>query len=318
MINKRQYNILSFFMSRSLFLGGGLSMLVNLSRNEVVLSGILGMLLGYFLLFLYFKKGITNKYFNVLVALGIILINSLANTVLTSTYLLFSTPTLLILLLFFITLIFSVKKDFKVIGRFCEIVIGVASFFIILALIGLFPLIDTSKMLPLFKTPLLNVFKGILVFCGASILPNILLINYKGDLKFKEVSLGYIFGSMLMIIVLFLIISIYGSNFASIARFPEFLILKKINLMGYFNNLENLLVTEWMINILISGFISLKVLKDNLNGKLFYLSIGLIILVSELYLNKNYVNILYIKNYFYYIAFIFSIIGLVGKRKKVS
>ena len=65
-----------------------------------------------------------------------------------------------------------------------------------------------------------------------------------------------------MILVLFLIISIYGSDFSSIVRFPEFMILKKIDILGYFNNLENVLVTEWMVNIFICAFICCRVIKD--------------------------------------------------------
>ena len=50
MINLRQYRILSFFLTRSLFLGGCFSLLVNISKNSMIISGIIGMLLGYFLL----------------------------------------------------------------------------------------------------------------------------------------------------------------------------------------------------------------------------------------------------------------------------
>ena len=58
MITKRQYNILSFYLTRALFLGGGLSLLVSLSKNDILISSIIGMLLGYVLLYLFFKKGV--------------------------------------------------------------------------------------------------------------------------------------------------------------------------------------------------------------------------------------------------------------------
>lgn len=319
MITKKQYIALSFFLTRALFLGGGFSLLVGLSRNEVVFSGILGMLLGYFLLYLFFKKGQTNKLFNIVIAVGVLIVNTLANTVLTSTYLLYTTPTLLIVLIFFLTLLYGAKKDFKVIGRIAELFIIVSAIEITLSIFGLFPLVKIDRIFPLFNTKIINVMKGIIVFCGASLLPNILLINYKGNLKFKDVSWGYIIGSALMIIVLFLIVTIYGSEFASIARFPEFLILKKIDIMGYFNNVENVLVTEWMITILISAFVCIKVLKDNMPKWLFYSTLLVLIISSELVLNRSYVNILYVKQYFYYIAFILCFLSLIfSKRKKVE
>ena len=275
------------------------------------------MLLGYFLLFLFFKKERTNNYVNVVIAVGLLLINMLANTVLTSTYLLYNTPTFFIVLIFLGTLLYGVKKDFKVIGRICEIFIIVSSLEIILAMIGLMPLSDINKMLPLFNSDMMSVFKGIIVFSGASLLPNILLINYKGDLKFKDVSIGYIVGSLLMILVLYLIVTIYGSEFASMARFPEFLILKKIDFMGYFSNIENILVTEWMINILISAFVAVKVIKDNVSNILFYIIIICLFLISELVLNRSYVNVLYVKQYFYYISFGLVFISLIFKKSKI-
>lgn len=317
MITKRQYIFLSFFLTRALFLGGGLSLLVGLTKNDLVFSGILGMLLGYFLLFLFFKKERTNNCVNVVIAIGLLLINMLANTVLTSTYLLYNTPTFLIVLIFLGTLLYGVKKDFKIIGRICEIFIIVSSLEIVLAIIGLMPLSDINKMLPLFNSDMMNIFKGIIVFSGASLLPNILLINYKGDLKFKDVSIGYIIGSLLMIIVLYLIVTIYGSEFASMTRFPEFLILKKIDFMGYFSNVENILVTEWMINILISALVAIKVIKDNVSNILFYIIIIGLFLISELVLNKSYVNVLYVKQYFYYISFGLLFISLIFKKSKI-
>lgn len=316
MITKRQYIALSFFLTRALFLGGGFSLLVGLSRNDVVFSGILGMFLGYFLLYLFFKKGQTNKLVNVIIALSVLVVNTLANTVLTSTYLLYTTPTFLIVLIFLMTLLYGAKKDFKVVGRIAELFIIVSVIEITLAIMGLFPLMEFERMLPLLNTDIMNVCKGILVFCGASLLPNILLINYKGDLKFRDVSIGYIVGSLLMIIVLFLIISIYGSEFASMARFPEFIILKKINIMGYVNNVENVLVTEWMVNVLLCAMVCVKVLKDNLPNYLFYILILVVFLGGEFVLNKSYVNILYVKQYFYYIAFGLGIISLFFRQRK--
>lgn len=316
MITKRQYNILMFFLTRALFLGGGLSLLVGISKNDLVFSGILGMLLGYFILYLLFKKGRINKYLNVLIAIIVLIMNTLSNTVLTSTYLLYNTPTILIVLVFYLTLLYGVKKDFKVIGRITEIFIYVSAAEIILSVLGLMPLTEFNRMLPLFTTKFINIIKGIIVFCGASVLPNILLINYKGNLKFRDVSGGYIVGSLLMIVVLYLIGTIYGSEFASITRFPEFLILKKIDIMGYFNNVENILVTEWMINILISAMVCIKTIKDNVSNLLFYIIVIGLILGSEFFLNRSYVNILYVKQYFYYISFGLVIISLIMKKSK--
>lgn len=317
MITKRQYNILSFYLTRTLFLGGGFTLLIKLSLNDFLITSILGMLFGYFLLYLFFKKRNICKFISCIVAISTLVMSTLANCVLTSNYLLLNTPTLLIISLFFISLLYASKKEFKVIGRVSEIFIYISIVEIVIALFSLLSLVKVDRMLPLFNNDTFNIIKGIIVFAGASVLPNILLINYKEKLEFRDVHFGYIIGCVLMIIVLFFIISIYGSEFASMVRFPEFLILKKIDFMGYLSNIENILVTEWIFNILISSWVCIKVLKDNMGNKIFYLVIVLLIFVQEMFFTKNYVFILYLKQYFYYIAFIIVLLSLVIKKRKI-
>lgn len=317
MITKRQYNILSFYLTRTLFLGGGFTLLIKLSLNDFLITSILGMLFGYFLLYLFFKKRNICKFISCIVAISTLVMSTLANCVLTSNYLLLNTPTLLIISLFFISLLYASKKEFKVIGRVSEIFIYISIVEIVIALFSLLSLVKVDRMLPLFNNDTFNIIKGIIVFAGASVLPNILLINYKEKLEFRDVHFGYIIGCILMIIVLFFIISIYGSEFASMVRFPEFLILKKIDFMGYLSNIENILVTEWIFNILISSWVCIKVLKDNMGNKIFYLVIVLLIFVQEMFFTKNYVFILYLKQYFYYIAFIIVLLSLVIKKRKI-
>ena len=99
-------------------------------------------------------------------------------------------------------------------------------------------------------------------------------------------------------------------------RFPEFLILKKIDIMGYLSNIENVLVTEWMFNVLISSWVCVKVLRDNMNKRLFLIVILVLVFGSEILLNRNYVNVLYVKQYFYYIAFGLVLLSLVIKKRK--
>ena len=74
-----------------------------------------------------------------------------------------------------------------------------------------------------------------------------------------------------MIVVLFFVITIYGSKLSSMVIFPEFLILKKIDIMGYLSNIENVLVTEWLFNILMSSWFCFKVLRDNMKNIIIFI-----------------------------------------------
>ena len=306
MINKKQYIILSFFLTRVLFVGGGFSILIGVSKNNVLICSFLGMLLGYFLLYLFYKKDKINKWLCMIICFIILILNTLADTTLTSTYLLYNTPTLFVLLVFILVLIYGGSKDLMITGRVSEICIPCSVLVFTLGPLALLSLVKLDNMLPLFNTSFINFVKGIMVFAGTSLLPNLILINYKDKLKFKDVSLGYIIGCLVLILVAFLIISIYGSDFASIVRFPEYLILKKIEFLGYVSNVENILVMEWIINLVISGLLAFKVLKDNINNSYLLATVILgIVFINEFILNRSYVNILLVK---YNISYLFLII----------
>ncbi len=317
MINKRQYIILSFFLTRVLFVGGGFSLIIGISKNNILICSFLGMLLGYFLLYLFYKKGKISKLLCSLICIVILMLNTLADTTLTSSYLLYNTPTLFILLCFILVLLYGGSKELKVIGRVSEICIPCSIFVFIMGPLALISLVKLDNMLPLFDTTFINFFKGILIFTGTSLLPNLLLLNYKENLKFKDISIGYILGCIGLIVVSFFIVSIYGSEFASIVRFPEYLILKKIEFLGYVSNVENILVMEWIINLIISGLVAIKVLKDNIKNSYLVATIILgIILFNEFILNKSYVNILIVKYNISYLFILFVGLSLIIKKSK--
>ncbi len=316
MLTKRQYNILSFYLTRSLFLGGGLSLLVGLSKNDLLVTGIVGMLLGYVLLFCFYKKGGISNILSILIACLVLFINMLANTVLTSTYLLYSTPTFFIVGIFIILVLYLSRFKETIIGRVSEVFIIGSFIAITFAILGLIYEIEVDNILPLFNTKYISIIKGVIVFTGASLLPNLLLLNNTGNLKFRDIQWGYIVGSILMIMVLFLVVTIYGSEFASIARFPEFMILKKIDVMGYFDNVENILVMEWMFNILISAFVCINTINKRCPKICIYGILVFLFIISEFVFSKSYVSILYVKNYFYYVSFILVMLSLVIKKSK--
>ena len=321
MINKRQYRILSFFLTRSLFLGGCFSLLVNLSKNSMIISGFIGMLIGYFLLYLFYKmKGSVSNVVKVLMVIVILLINTLSSSMLTSNYLLSKTPTLLILIFFYFVLLYGKNKKTEVIARVSEIVIALSLICYVLGYIGIIPNIKLNSMLPIFNSSFINVIKGIIIFVSASLLPNILLLDYKEDMRFKDVSIGYIFGSISIILIMFFILTIYGSELSSIARFPEYLILKKVNIMNYITNLENVLVMEWIVNILMCCLFSIKVLYKCLRKvkPLFYVFVIGLLLLCEMFLFKNYQYVLFVKNYIYYGCFILVILSFIFRKKKTT
>ena len=319
MIKKLEYIVLSFFLTRALFLGGCFSLLVNVSGNSMIISGILGMLFGYFILYLLYKRcSNVSNIVKVMIIFIILLVNTLSSTMLTSNYLLVNTPTIMILGLMYLTIIYGNSKKIYVIGRIAFISVIISLLLYLLGYVGVLPNVKICNMLPIIDSKVFDVIKGIIVFISASILPNILLIEYKNNLKFRDVSIGYIIGSISIIIIMFFILTIYGSELASVARFPEYLILKKVNILSYITNLENVLVMEWIVNIIICLLFSIKVLNDMFNKYVVYGMLLIMLIICEMFLFKNYVYVLFIKNYVYYGSFILILLSLLFRNKKDS
>lgn len=318
MINKRQYIILSFYLTRVLFLGIGFSVMVGIGKNSLLIASVLGMLLGYFLLYLFYKKDKLSKLSNILISITTLTAGLLAITTLTGTYLLYDTPTLFIMGTFILVLVYGASKEIKITSRVSELLSPLSICFIIFALICLLSLVSLYNLLPIFNANFGDFIKCIIVFTATSLMPNLLLLNYKGDLKFKDIGKGYLIGAILTIIVMFFILSIYGSEFASTIRFPEYLMLNKISVFNYISNVENILVMEWVVNLCIGGLICVKVLSDNLNIYMVSTILTLIVLGTEFLMIRNYVNVLIFKNNIYFVCAILIGISLLLKNKNHS
>ena len=315
-MNKTEYNILSFYLTRVLFMGGGFSLLVNVCHNNLLISSFLGILLGYFLLFLIYKKGNINKIMKIIISLVILIINIIGVTALTSTHLLFKTPSIIVVIALVLVLLYGSKKDIKNIGWIAFILIFISSFIVGLACLNLFRYTKLTNLLPLFDTGVMDFIKGIIIFAGTSTLPNVLLIEYKGNMKFKDISIGYFIGALLMILVLFFINGTYGYEFASILRFPEYSILRNIDLFNFLTNIENIFMLEWISCIIVCGLLCFKVLRNNTKPRMFYTIISLLVFGIYTMLIMNYPNVLYVKEYFYYLFILLMLLALLIRKEK--
>lgn len=303
-MNEKQYNYLSFFLTRVLFLGGGFSLLFNKSSNNALLCSFMGMLLGYFLLYIFYKKGI-NKYNKYLIAVIILFINLIGCGVLTSSYLLPNTPILLIILLFIGICIYG-SKDITIIARVSFILFFISIGIILLACLGLLSELDFN-----FSISNNNIISGILLFATLSLLPNLLIIDYSNNYKFYKISKGYIIGCISNINVVMFINFIFGYKLASIVRFPEYFILKQVNLFSFISNIENILVMEWIVTIILSGMVCINTIRNN---NIFKYLIVILITIVLCILTSNYNVLFYIKNYICYVYMFLIICCLVIKK----
>ena len=312
MIDKRQYKYLSYFLTRLLFIGGILNLLFKNGQNDLLLSSFLGMLLGYFLLYLFYKKKYINKYLIILLSILIMFISMLSNILLTSNYLLSKTPIFIISLVIILTGYYSTINGMKNLSRSTELLFIITFVLIIICYLGLFKSVRISSLLPLFSTKFSNIIKCIFIFSSTSLLPNLLIINYKDNLSFKDISNGYIMGCLSIIGIVFIIETIYGYSYASYLNFPEYMVLKRISFMNYINNIENILVMEWIVNIVIGVMVCSYNIYNYLGkNKYYFVMLLILVLLCILY---NYHNLIFSIKWYIYLGLI--ILCLVIKKEK--
>ncbi|MGM9834544.1 MAG: GerAB/ArcD/ProY family transporter [Bacilli bacterium] len=344
MITKRQYQICSFFLSRFLFFGAGLSFLFLKSNNDTWIACILGFILGlvaFKLLHIANKRNSkqdicdlikNNIVMKIIVYLFCFLLLNYLLTVLTimnHSFFLFETPPLFIAILFMIVIIYGVRKGETVFAKVAEFLFFISIVVFIFKLFGYgsYALNYYDNIFPIFNTRINNFLMSTLIFFIYSFFPNILLLSFKDmHLTYKDMIIGYIIGAISIILTILIISMTFGFPLTTIIRFPEYMVLKKISLFDVFKNMENILVITWYFDCIVSGFIITNIIKK-LNNNTFHpiikkgtyiLLLILSLLIAVNIFVKDYTKTILLYRYSYIVIGIlgFAIILYLLVRKK--
>lgn len=283
-ITNKEYISISYFVLRALFLGIGFSYMYDYTDVDTWISIILGAMLGIFFIMIFNKtskninhnlnfhlnKGsIINQIFKfiffifyiyIIVYMGIIFTNFV------KVYYLFDTPLIVTLLLTFAVCYYTSLKTETVVIRTSQILIYLSLFMILLNRVMLTPNIDITNILPLYTTSPTNILISALIFAIASSTPHILLLEYDVSLKTKVKSY------MLIVVVLFIInfftTSILGEYLLKAYSYPEYMVLRRIRLSEFIENIENFAAVIWYFDAFIIISLSMaKLRKLVLNRK---------------------------------------------------
>ena len=315
MITKRQYQILSFFLTRSLFFGLGITKIFNQSRNDAWISGILGTILGLILIsFIYYLKsknpnfsqnlnkgiiGFMAKIFLILFASFCLHDVILSLTTMTSSFLLPLTPALVIAIAVLITIIYGNLKGISSFAKVAQILLPISIIIFSFKVISSLIITDYNNFLPFFYGHKMGILKAIFVYALLSASPSLLLINVdKVNLSYKESILGYLIGSITIILSLISINGVLGPTLANILRFPEYMTLKKLRIYNFVENIENILTFTWLFDLIILGFMSAynikKIIKETIshnnkvNSLIYFIWLVIVMFIGVGVFNKHY------------------------------
>lgn len=339
-VSNIQMGMLLSLIMCGFFLGMSDIILLRKSSSEVLLSMILGSIIGIIPILMYLKINDTypslNIYekviklfgkkigflLNILILFSYILIFTIAlrNIIIfaTSKYL-ENTPYLFVGIFIVICCFFATFNGLETMLRLAEasfIVTILAAIFIETSIISY---VDINNILPIFASnhPIINTIYGSLYFAATSSFLCILLLSIKKDevknsKKYnRTILLFYIYAVLSLIIVMFFVVSCFGYKMSTLFRYPEYMILKKIGFSSSELHLENLLAFRWTFYSLALTCTSLygiiiginKYIKSKKTNKLIVILISLISMILSKYLLESIPSALIIMKK-YYIPFI--------------
>lgn len=326
---KTNKSILSFFLSRSLFLGGGISTLFLYCSKDAYLAIILGTLLGIGIIYIISKISFNNSnYINQNTILRVIyiiyllflifIILTILATFLYSYFLPF-TPSLVSCLPFIILASLMNVKSIKKITYVAQVLFVFSLFLIFLKTLLLTNEFDFSNLLPIFTSSPAALFKTSIIFAILSTSPFLTMIdegfNFKANLKYYLISMATIF-------IVVLSITIVLGEMVNIYSYPEYSVLRKISLFNFIENIENFISAGWFFDIFISLSIASLKLKETIGvkkNKLSFILIFIILIIVNELIANNFYNSMAIYKIFPWIFAILSIVIIaITSQKKVD
>lgn len=318
MLTKNQNQAISFFLSRALLLGGGISNIFALTGKDSWISATIGIIIGCGIIWLinFFKRDINGSLKRYLAApnwynwllkilflsfyIFIIFIGILFFTTLVSSYYLTYTPSFMICLPILFLLIYITIKGLKVLGRVAQIIFPICLIIIILKIVLLMDTANFDFFLPLCTYKTTKIFLAGLFFAILTASPLIMLIDEKTT--FKTNLINYLIGSITGFFIIANITSVLGDTLVKIFSYPEYAILRKIEFFNFIENVENLIAYIWLCDLFITMAMALNRLNNLSPNRIFtYLSLIIIIFLVTLYVESNYALVMFFYQIFIYL-----------------
>ena len=305
----RERNFLSItqFLAKAFFMGIGISNVLEKAKESSIFVIILGTLFGCYLLTLLNQFNYKNvkgiRKWSMFILVYILLIIGLEELInLISSIYLIDTNKFFIAIPLLLVIIYLNTKDISVNYKVSSILVIVCNSIYFLAVLGLIPEIKTLNFFPLFNIPFTKVLLVSFEFALYSITPCILFGGLKNDIKNlnKKIIKEYIGSNLVLSSIFLLTQGVLGIELVNLFKYPEYVILKKISLLDFINNVENILSFCWLFMIFMYLSICSKQLYDisysTFNKKWIYpifLIISMYFISSNLYDNVNFLIFMY-------------------------
>ena len=335
-ITSANLNALILTMLFSLFYGEGTFAIIKQSGVDSYLCVLLSiiftipLILIFSYLFSYedkldiFKKN--KKIFgfsfipNIIICLFAVLIGSMAMFNLTNflvTQYLYETPPLAIGIIFSILVMFVCTKDMSTLFKSSTIFLTINLILSFIAILGLIPEFEMDNLLPFLEHGVYNPLIGALYIVLINIVPVflILIVPKERVLNFKKKHffISYSVFILLAIVMILFVLGTLGVNLARLYQYPEYIVLRKVNIFDFLNRVENVLVIQWIFGLFTVISFCVFVLREYFKFK-YTIHIGIIlILLVSYFLFNNLTNFnTFVYNIYPFISIFFLVFMIVS------
>lgn len=322
-IKKTEFSILSAFVMRCLFTGPIVYSVLHIANQDGWISMILSLLVSFIPLVIYYFLlnhdsklniiGLCHKYLGTFGKILTIILSififfqaalvlwNMVNFI--SSQYLYQTPLLVISILFMIAILYLTSKGLSVIGKSGIIMFIMENILFFAALLSLLPKINLSELSPMFEFGLIPIFHAGAVNISLNVLPLfVLLIIPKDSIENNKKMVSsflkiYFFVFIKLTLIILTVTAIFGIRLANLYQYPEFHILKTINIGNFFQRVETVLSIQWIFDSIMAITMYMYFIKTSIvqtfkikkNNFLILLitAIGLIILTSNVFSNNT-------------------------------
>lgn len=272
-VSELELGILSTFLLKVFIFISGINILLNINKNDSIISIIIGILLGILIIKVFNSLKDTdifttiNNCFSKPIAF-IIKTLLLVTSIIISCYLLYSISIFIktallnkvdilpISILFILTSFYSYKKGIKTIIKSSFICFFIFLLLEIISFLFLIPEINSLKILPLSTHSISNIALGSITYIILSILPIFILLVIPSKKENKKTKFFYILTSIYTLFSFVLILSVINANLATQIDYPQLFILSKISVINFFDRMEGILCFKYLFD----SFFTLSVL----------------------------------------------------------
>lgn len=328
-----------FLISRSLFLGAGVSLVLTSGEKDAWIGCILGFIIGIFILLIYtnLSNSINGNIHNYLIKktpLNILIRFILLLFYLTFVFLLFIvfatfiyayylpfTKAIVSCAPFLFLAIFLGNKGTLAIARVAQILFWIALVAIGIKIIAVCPYIEIENFLPILTTSKSNLFLTAMNFAVLTTTPYLLMLEDKSSFKTNLKSYSLTF--FVIFIMIIYITGCFGSNLEKTFSYPEFTVLRLINYFNFIQNIESFLAINWVFDIFVALSLTSKKIKDICHYKnnfITYIILFILLFIVGNFIISDYRLTVMIYQNFVSILLIFLIVilSLLGIKKGVN